>query len=425
MLSYLLDAAYLLAAAATAHKWRRKARGDWPQRFGKIDPLPAPARPRLLLHAVSVGEVNLTRPLVDRLLHPPEGSEPPELVLSVTTDTGIARALQLYEGRFPVVRYPLDASWAVRRFLDAVRPDAVALVELEVWPNFMTLCRRRAIPVAVVNGRLSARSFKGYRKARPFLHRFFGKLAFAAVQDEQYASRFREMGVPPDRLTVAGTMKWDAAADASGVDPESLEKLAQAMRIDRRRPLIVAGSTAPDEHALLRDALPGEAQLLCAPRRPEWFDGAARDLPGCVRRSDPSAGTAEARHFLLDTIGELRLAYALADVVVVGRSFGSLHGSDPMEPASLGRPIVIGPAVEDFVSTVDAMRTDGAILQVTRDELGPTLQRLLDDAEERQRLAANARACVERHRGAADVHAGLIRAMMQRVERTQEGVSGG
>lgn len=432
--SLALDTAYALVAAATAPWWMRKARGGWSERFGRIDALPVATRPRLLIHAVSVGEVNLTTPLIDRL------SPHCEIILSTTTDTGMARSRALHEGegaRARVVRYPLDASWSVRRFLDAVRPDAVALVELELWPNFAGACRARGIPLAVINGRLSARSFSRYRLGRVFMGRYFSQLAFAAVQDEAYAGRFRHMGVAAERCHVAGTMKWDSAEIADTIP--GADDLARDLGIDRSRPLIVAGSTAPEEHALLHAATPPGVQLLCAPRRPEWFDDAARDLPGCIRRSDSArapdspkesvpcgGGAPPPMRFLLDTIGELRKAYALADVVVIGRSFGSLFGSDPMEAAALAKPVVIGPAVADFQSTVDAMRRDDAIVQTSAKDLPRILAGLIADPARRSALAANARRCVRAHQGAADRHARLLLDLLNSsASSSQTGIAGG
>ncbi|MCW5775861.1 MAG: hypothetical protein KIS87_05380, partial [Phycisphaeraceae bacterium] len=221
-----LDLAYLLVAGATAPWWARKARGGWRERFARDLPPPRAdaSRPRVLVHAVSVGEVNAVREFVPTL------AERTEVVVAASTDTGIARARELFADRHLVVRYPLDASGAVRRFLDAVRPDAVALVELELWPNFVRECVRRAIPVGVVNGRLSDRSFRGYRRIRPFIGASFRSLAFAGVQDETYAERFRAMGTPPDRVHVTGAMKFDAARVG---EPEGADALAREMGIDR------------------------------------------------------------------------------------------------------------------------------------------------------------------------------------------------
>lgn len=414
-----LDVAYALAAAVTAPWWARKARGGWRERLGHIAALSAPevGRPRVLLHGVSVGEVSALRGLVPML------RERADVVVCASTDTGLARARELYgpvlgEGR--VVRYPLDASASVRRFLDAVRPDVVGLVELEVWPNFVAECRRRGIPIGVINGRLSPRSFRGYRRIRPLLWRTFASLAVAAVQDEAYAKRFRAMGVPAERVRVTGSMKWDAAPVADHVP--GAEELAREMGIDLERPLVVAGSTAPGEDALLHAACPKGVQLMCAPRKPEWFDGAFRALGGekaCTRRSIARGEGAVQRgafgalvekrdRFLLDTIGELRKAYALADVVVVGRTFEDYGGSDPIEPAALGKPVIVGPHVGNFLSVVKAFDDAGGIVRTTRAGLAGELAALLADRPRRDALAARARECIAAQQGATARHAQIL-----------------
>lgn len=410
----LLDPIYLLTAALTAPWWARKARGGWPERFGKIEPLPAKRRPRLMLHAVSVGEVAALRHLVPLL------APHCDLLVTASTDTGLKRAIDLYGAVCHVRRYPLDASWAVRRFLDATSPDVVALVELELWPNFVNTCAARHIPVGVINGRLSERSFKGYRKIRRYLGRTFASLEFAAVQDADYASRFEAMGVHPGRCLISGSMKWDAARIEDHV--AGADTLASEMGIDRARPLIVAGSTGPEEEELLHRACPTGVQLLCAPRRPERFDEAARALPACVRRSRKLARPGADR-FLLDTIGELRAAYSLADIVVVGRSFGDLHGSDPIEPVALGKATVIGSAVSDFVQIVHALESGGGLVRATRETLRPVLERLISDPTERAALAARGRESIRSNQGASARHAELL--LSQLGAGSGEGVGSG
>jgi len=407
-----LDLTYLVGGTLLAPVWARKARGGWQERFGHLVPLAAPTggRPRVLLHAVSVGEVSALRGLVPLL------SPRADVVVSAGTDTGLARARALFEPGARVVRYPLDFSACVARFLDAVRPDAVGLVELEVWPNFVAACDRRGIPVAVINGRLSARSFRGYRRIRTLIGPTFRRLRAVAAQNRDYAERFIAMGVPSDRVRITDTMKWDAA-DLSAAVPGAAA-LAEAMGIDQSRPLVVAGSTAQDEEALLHAACPAGAQLLCAPRKPEHFDDAARALPGCTRRSTGERAKPGATRFLLDTIGELRAAYALADVVVMGRSFGTLYGSDPIEPAALGKPTIIGPRFGDFESVVSTLRAEEALIVSDRRSLPRDLARLLADPAAAARLAANARACVERHRGATARHADLIIDLLAPAMRT-------
>lgn len=409
-----LDLLYIPAAAVAAPFWARKKRADWPERFGNIPPVPPrPESPRrLLIHAVSVGEVSALRELVPLL------TKRTHVIISVGTDTGIGRARELFSQTCDVVRYPLDFSWSVRKFLDAARPDAVGLVELEIWPNFVSACRRRGIPVGVVNGRLSPRSFRGYSRLRPFFRRSFSSLAFAAVQDTDYAARFRAMGVPPGRCIVSGSMKWDAARIQDGA--AGADALASEMGIARgpgSPALIVAGSTGPGEEDLLARAASeiertlGPVQLLCAPRKPERFDEAAAALGPCVRRSAGThnrAGGEPPRRFLLDTIGELRKAYALADVVVVGRSFGGLYGSDPIEPIALGRPTVIGPAVSDFAQIVAAFERAGGIRRADRGSLGAVLLELLSDPASGAALAQRGRGCIRAMQGASYRHARLL-----------------
>jgi 3-deoxy-D-manno-octulosonic-acid transferase len=416
-----LDPFYILAGVLASPLLLKKQRGGWRQRLGRVDgmlrtePEVGPLehrKPRVLLHAVSVGEVSALRTLVPIL------ARDCTVIVATTTDTGLARAEALYKDIAEVVRYPLDFSWSVRRFLDTVRPDAVALVELEIWPNFVAECRDRGIPIGVINGRLSARSFKGYRRFRWFFRSSFATLAFAAVQDESYAKRFNAMGVPPDRVRVTGSMKWDNAP-LSGGSPQLREKadaIAENMGIDRGAPLVVAGSTGPGEESLIHRACAGlGVQLLCAPRKPERFDEAADAMRGCVRRSvTESQGppSTKADRFLLDTIGELGAAYTLADVVIVGRSFGDLHGSDPTEPIGLGKPTIIGPAVGDFESIVAAFEHAGGILCATRESLAATIRALLDDPGRARDVADAGLACVRENRGASERHAALIHAIL-------------
>ncbi|MBC7835205.1 MAG: 3-deoxy-D-manno-octulosonic acid transferase [Phycisphaerales bacterium] len=449
----LLDAGYLIAAAVTAPIWARKARGDWRGRMGHQPPnfslgaypqgstgaanhpfLQPDARevearaaggrpPRILLHAVSVGEVNAIRALVPKL------TCEAEVVVSVGTDTGIGRAHELFRNapRVAVVRYPLDFSWSVRRFLDWARPDVVGLVELELWPQFIRSCNDRGIPVAVINGRLSPRSFKGYRQFRRFVGPMFRSLAAAGVQDEAYRGRFVEMGVPAERCRVTGSMKWDSVAvPAPGEPVPGAAGLAAMLGIESSRPLVVAGSTGPGEEELLHLECPPGVQLLCAPRKPERFDEAAAAMRGCARRSEVGGGrklggeagregAGGADRFLLDSIGELRAAYSLADVAVVGRSFFDLYGSDPVEPAALGKAGVIGPAVADFEGAVAALEGAGGLVRTDRAGLGRTIRELLGDPERRAALGQAARACVRANQGATARHADLLIGLLPRV----------
>lgn len=402
-----LDVLYAGLVVITAPWWARKVRHGWAERFGHVAPIAsdtephagdAPRKPRVMLHAVSVGEVHALRELVPMLV------DHAQVIVTCTTDTGMARAEALFGGSCHVVRYPVDFSSAVRRFLDAIRPDVVGLVELEVWPNFIAECRRRGIPVGVINGRLSARSFRGYRRIRPWIRRSFASLDFAAVQDQTYAQRFKAMGVNPEVCTITNSMKWDAAYIRDSV--EGAETLAAEMGIDRDRLLIVAGSTAEGEESLFHAACPPGAQLLCAPRKPERFEQAAQDLPNCIRRSAKRPGKSD--RFLLDTIGELDRAYALADLVIIGRSFGKLYGSDPIGPAALGKPVVAGPAMGDFESLVAPLEQCGGLVRVKTEDLQRVLADLIEDSERRHEMGERNQSCVRANQGASARHAEIV-----------------
>lgn len=421
------DIFYALGATLTSPIWgysllrTGKWRTDWKARLGYASSETSPAEnqasttPNLLIYAVSVGEVNATRPLVAWFeQHRPEV----RLTLATMTNTGFARAQQLYQDRYAVARFPFDFSGAVNRFLNHTKPTAVALMELEVWPNFIEACNQHHIPVAVINGRLTERSYKGYRKALPLIRPAFRGLAFAGVQAQEHIPRFAGVGVPAEKIAVLDSMKWEGAV---GLTPE-IESRAQALAVDLgvdpNKPTVVAGSTAPGEDELLIDALstwPQGTQLILAPRKPEWFDHVADLAPGrIVRRSAHTAKTIENRKpktenpiYLLDTIGELRDAYALADVCIVGRSFtGELYGSDLMEPIALGKAAIIGPHHSDFQDAVDAFAAQDAV--VISSTPGKSVADLLSDKNRRQTLATNGLRVIASRRGAAERYGKLM-----------------
>lgn len=413
----LRDLAYAVGVTLTSPIWAvsllrtGKWRTDWAGRYGHAKPRAACAGKTLLFNAVSVGEVNVLRGLIAELS---EREPSLRIVIAATTNTGFKRATELYADKHMVVRYPLDFSWVVSRFLDRVKPDAVATVELEVWPNFVDACAARGVPVCVINGRLSERSFKGYRRIKKLIGPSFAKLRVAAVQTDDYAARFSAMGVADVR--VLDTMKWDNAKLEDAV--AGSDELAAELGVDLDRPVVVAGSTGPGEDKLLIDSLSADVQLVIAPRKPEWFDVVMQVCPEAVRltqvrQGDPDALAASDRRasgagcvFLIDTIGELRKAYAFADVVVVGRSFLGLYGSDVMEPAALGKPVVVGPFHKDFQDVVDAMSAAGGL--VVTDDPGGAVRELLADRDKAEAIAAAGRAVIRERQGSTSRHADMI-----------------
>jgi 3-deoxy-D-manno-octulosonic-acid transferase len=422
MRTLLLDLAYIPLAIAYLPVLLyqmialKKNRHGWRQRFGFIRRRISP-RPCIWIHAVSLGEVNATKSLVAEI----EKRLPSfDIVISATTDTGYAAAVKHYQPK-QIFRYPLDFSWVVHRVLDLLHPDAVILMELEVWPNLIDIARQRGIPILIANGRVTEeRSMRRFRKpvVRSLARRMFGGITYAGVQNEVYAARFAELGVPKDRVVVTGTMKYDTAPLADSVPGDAA--LAATLGIDRARPLFVAGSTGPGEEEMILNAysqlltdLPG-LQLALIPRKPERFDEVARliDSNGypCKRRSrhPDSAGIADAGGptgkpvvFLGDTMGELRKFYALADVVFVGRSLVPMGGSDLMEVAGLGRAMCYGQYVENFADVSEKLLAAGAAVRLQNpDELAPVLRRLLADKNAALAMGQSAQEVVRQNTGA-------------------------
>lgn len=409
----LLDAAYaaglLVASPLLAYRLLRtgKWRTDWQGRLGHALELPKDPRPTVLLHGVSVGEVAAAAPLV-AALGGADGAGPCRVVLSATTNTGHARAETQYGQRHPVVRYPLDFSRSAHRFLDRVRPDVVALLELEVWPNFTRACADRGIPVVVVNGRLSAGSFRGYRRLRSLLSPSFRRLAAVGAQTADYAERFRAMGVPDDRITVTDSMKWEAPLPERVT--EQADRLARDLGVDRSRPVVAAISTGPNEEQRLIEGRPDHAQLLVVPRKPERFEEVAALAPW-IRRSSGTRPEAAGDLFLVDTMGEAEAATALGDVVVMGRSFNGLGGSNPVPAARLGRPLVVGPDHGNFDEMVQALVEGGAAAVVQDPWAG--VRRILGDGDLGARMSRAGPATVQAHVGATARNAEIVLRQLQ------------
>ncbi|KPK80775.1 MAG: hypothetical protein AMJ81_11315, partial [Phycisphaerae bacterium SM23_33] len=305
MLGWILNVAYALALVGTSPMWlarmirHGKYRRDWAQRLGRV-PRRYGLQPVIWIHGVSVGEINAARQLVAEL----HGQLPDYRVLvSSTTDTGLAAAQRLFAPEHKVFRWPWDFSFAVDAALKRLAPAMVILVEGDVWPNFVGRCRRRGIPVVVVNGRIGPhKGFPRYRRIRPLAARMFNSLAAIGVQDEAYARLFRRLGVRDDQLVVTGMMKYDTAQIGDRVAGQ--DELAAALGITPDQKLLVAGGTGAGEEPIVLDAFeqlrrqPGrQARLAIVPRKPERFDEVARWITGrgfeLLRRSrcsDSGAG---------------------------------------------------------------------------------------------------------------------------------------
>jgi 3-deoxy-D-manno-octulosonic-acid transferase len=428
------DIAYGVGVAASAPYWglkpsaRRKVLAAFSQRMGDVAKRESNS-PAIMIHAVSVGEINATVAMVEslRLTRPDL-----HIIISTTTKTGYERGQQLYGSsqHITLIRYPLDFTAAVTRLLDALRPNLVVLMELEVWPNFVQLCVKRNIPVILANGRLTTSSFKKYKMIKPIAATMFRRLAMVCAQDQTYADRFAQLGVPPDRIVITGTMKFDTARIADHV--ESDRALAWSLGLQRGgEPIWVCGSTGPgEEEIILREyrnllATFRRLRLVIVPRKPERFDQVAELIEQfrfkVLRRSvseAPPYDPAVPPVILGDTMGELRKFYSLADVVFVGRTLVDLgpkqHGSDMIEPAALGKPIIVGPFTANFDHAMRMLKSADAIMEVVD---GPTLIQavrvLMSTPAEAIAMGKRAQQVVRNEQGATQRHVEIILANLQ------------
>src|SRR4051812_43902340 len=364
------------------------------------------------VHAVSVGEVLAARPLVSELRKRYPGLK---LFLSTTTLSGQQLARRSVSEVDGVFYLPFDWTFAVRRTLKLVNPRLFVMVETEIWPNLLRECRRRGIRTALVNGRISQRSYPRYRLARPFFRRVLADIDRFCVQGEESARRLVELGAEPSRITVTGSLKFESL-DATPIPGRGPERVLRFFRLSPQRPVLVAGSTMKGEEEFvvrafnrLRSTPAGNnALLVIAPRHPERFAEAERicrhEGLSTIRRSElPIDAEPRADAVVLDTIGELAQLYQIATAVFVGGSLVPSGGHNILEPAVFGKPIVFGPYMENFGEIAEAFVTNGAAVQLRSErELDAVVLSLMNDPVRRARLGAAARALVDANRGARD-----------------------
>jgi 3-deoxy-D-manno-octulosonic-acid transferase len=366
----------------------------------------------VLVHGVSVGEVKGAAALVREI----EVRRPDvEVVICSTTKTGLEVARQLYPAN-RVVRFPVDISFVVRRFLRLLRPAAVVLVELEIWPNFLRCCNRAGIPVAVVNGRMTPHSFGQYVLFRQTLPQF-NRISLFCAQLEEYAERFRSLGGPPERVLVTGNMKADGLS-VGEPDPTSIADLSPLLGGRGDQLVLVAGSTHEPEEQLVAEAwhegLP-DARLILVPRHPTRAGDVERSLrtlglqPQVLSRLRAGEVPEPDRPVVVDTIGELEAIYGLADLVFVGGTLVPHGGQNMLEPAAVGCPVLHGPSVENFAQEAALLATRGASREVAdAAELASALRELGGDEAGRVRMAEAGRRTVEQQRGATRVTADAL-----------------
>jgi 3-deoxy-D-manno-octulosonic-acid transferase len=412
-----LDFIYLLAGVAYSPKIvyravrHKRYRTGWAQRLGKISRT-NPRKKCIWLHAVSVGEVNAAKTIIAELA---KRFSDHEIVISTTTDTGFTRASNLFGGSYQVFYFPFDFTWVIRRAFTNIQPAMCLLLELEVWPNFIDIAHRQGVPVIVVNGRISEKSFSGYRKIKPFAKKIFSKINLILAQTEEYAQRFRQIGALSDKVIVTGSLKYDTAEITDKVNGSDI--LAEKLNLGNEH-LWVAGGTGNDEEKMVLDVYQDlkkqdrfeDLHLVIVPRKPERFDEVAqliedRNLP-LIRFSRIKDGTVNVSIdkqavILGDTMGDLRKFYSLATIIFVGRSLVPMGGSDMMEAAALGKCTMFGPYAFNFKQTVDVLlASDGAIMVKDEKDLLMKLQRCLLEPEYARKIARSGQEVIRKNQGA-------------------------
>jgi 3-deoxy-D-manno-octulosonic-acid transferase len=425
----LAGAPWWLWRMATTSKYREglaERLGKVPKRLVAAGSLADGTRRGVIwLHAVSVGEVLAVSRLVGEL----DAAFPAlRLVLSTTTRTGQALARERF-GAERVFYCPLDLPWAVRRYLKALQPQLLILAETEFWPNLLEACFRRQIPVAVVNARISDRSWPRYQMLSRLWRPILGKLSRVLAQSDLDAARLTAIGGRAERVSVAGNLKFDVRVAQEAQATQVLRSVAPGLRF------VVAGSTLDGEEAALLDAWPRlvaaypDLLLVLAPRHPERF-GAVAALLGAsrvpwVRRSDwnrtsprsspdiPRPALGAGSIFLLDTIGELASVYSLAAVAFVGGSLVPAGGHNPLEPAQFGVPIVMGPHYVNFRAITEDLRAHDAIRIAPLEELTEALVDLLGKPSEAKALGTRGRQVFDRQAGVTARSVEALRQLLQ------------
>jgi 3-deoxy-D-manno-octulosonic-acid transferase len=427
--SYLLNLIYallllLLSPLIAYAAWRKgKYREGFADKFLGSAPVRDGRGRCVWLHAVSVGEVNVLAPLVAGL----QARFPDcQCFVSTTTKTGYDLARRRY-AELPVFYCPLDFSWAVRRAIRRVRPDVLVLAELELWPNLIRAAGEQGARVAVINGRLSDNSFRGYRRIRSLVASVLRRLDLVAAQNETYADRFRALGARADAVHNTGSLKYDGAQ--TDRDNPQTQSLAQAAGFHRDDIVFLAGSTGSPEERLALAAFLALApshprlRLVLVPRHPDRFDEVAamlRDRQVTFQRRselDHDGANPADRVLLVDAIGELGGWWGTAHIALVGGSLTGRGGQNMIEPAAYGAAVSFGPNTWNFREIVAALlAADGAEVIHNGDELTAFVRRCLTDPVYAARLGSAAQALVRSQLGATDRTLDLLAALLPTVE---------
>jgi 3-deoxy-D-manno-octulosonic-acid transferase len=424
----VVGAPYWLVRMATSGRYRAGLRG----RLGMVPAglrAAVAGRDVIWVHAVSVGEVMAATQLIREL----KAALPGWVVaVSTTTETGQRLAKdRLVES--PVFYLPLDFKVAVRRYLRVLRPKMLVLMESELWPRLIEECAKSGVPVAVVNARISDRSFPRYMRLRRMWRPFLGMISLFLAQSRETAERLVKIGAPVGRVKVTGNLKYDVRVGGESALTKMLrERLPVGARV------VVCGSTLDGEEKILLEAWPGvlgkepNAVMVLAPRHPDRFSAVAGMVTAnnftLVRASEfrkenvrelTTSALEAGSIFFLDTIGDLASMYELGSVAFVGGSLVPAGGHNPLEPAQFGVPVVMGPSFQNFREVVETMRDANALRIVSTAEVGATLVELLRDTDEARALGERGQEVFDAQAGATARTVQMLTSLLQETPVTQ------
>jgi 3-deoxy-D-manno-octulosonic-acid transferase len=405
---------------------RMRRRGNWragvTERFGKFNVIFKQSitnRQVLWLHAVSVGEVNVCTQLI-RAIEPRMPNL--KIVVSTTTTTGMAELKKKLPTLVSKIYYPLDLRKYVSRALSAIYPEAIILVEAEIWPNFIWRATEMGIPVFLVNARLSERSYRNYKRFAFIFRPLFASLAGVGAQNEADAARLRELGCRPELIQIVGNLKFDAAHLETQVNL-NVDGMLRQIGVPAGARILLGASTHDGEEAVLgeiflrlRKQFP-DLFLVLVPRHFERSRDAGRALRDrgvkFIYRSDVGSSTQlkpdKVDCLLVNTTGELKFFYEHATVIFVGKSLTAKGGQTPIEPAAVGKPVIFGPNMQNFSDVVrDFLAKDGAVQVQNASELETKLAELLASETRRAELGRNAIKVVRENQGAIDSTVDMI-----------------
>ncbi len=377
-------------------------RQHWKERFGFLDKATSDDKV-IWLHAVSVGEVQASRPLVDNLL---EEYSDYKILITTMTPTGADSVKQYFGESVKHLYLPYDLPVAVKHFICVIEPSILIVMEVELWPNLFHYCNEKDIPIVVVNARMSEKSASGYRRLSSLTRSTLGNISLIVAQGKRDAERLRALGAAENKINVTGNLKYDIHF------PYSVIEQAQALRryLSVSRPIWIAASTHEGEEKIILDAFDkvlkerSQCLLVIVPRHPERSIG-IRNL--CTRqglkalvKSDNEECDENVKVFILDTLGELPMYYAASDVAFVGGSLTEVGGHNMLEPAYLGLPVIMGPHLFNFQEISQLLLDEGAAWKVANaDELSSKVGSLLDDANLRHNIGERGKNIVLQNQG--------------------------